>query len=117
MWKPLVLAIGLSVVVGAACSDDGDSLTAICEKAKDRQCTDISGNCGEVVAAFDSAADKAGCNSEFSAYQACALEVSDVCDVDLTCSSQLDALGNCVGVYCLANSNDADCAVLLQEFQ
>ncbi len=117
MWKPLGLAVGLWIAILAACSDDGDSLTAICEKAKSRQCTDIMGSCSEVVAAFDSAAGKAGCTSELSAYQSCALDVSDVCDVDLTCNTQLDDLGSCVGVYCLANANDADCAVLLGEFQ
>jgi len=99
----------------AACGNDlvGDCLST-CSEAQDRDCTSID-NCNDFCVSGASLADSGGCTFELNSYESCA-ERSPVCSIDAQCGAEQNALASCIGVYCLANSSNPDCARFRNSF-
>ena len=112
--KPLciLLSLGAALATLSACGTDCESL---CQEAQDRDCTTISGDCGQACGALDSIAEPSGCESQIDAYLDCSCE-GDVCTTETRCASQENAAATCVASYCLARGSDPDCATLASAF-
>lgn len=110
VYTLLYAAVALSAL--SACGPDCESL---CQEAQDRDCTTISGDCGQACAALDSVAEPSGCESQIDAYLDCSCE-GDVCTTESRCASQENAAASCVASYCLSRGSDPDCATLAAAF-
>jgi hypothetical protein len=105
-----IIALVLFCLLAAACSSaDCESL---CKEAQSRSCTSISGDCGAFCTSLERVSAAGNCDNQRDEYHAC-LNDDDVCTGTERCGSKETALGNCTGAYCLANSNNADCQVLV----
>lgn len=94
------------VIAISAC---GSSAIDQCSEAQNRNCTSISGSCGQYYDAWDSLArSKTDCGSQADEFESCAVQ-QDACGIDAACGSEQNRLGSCVAPYCLSNSADPDC--------
>lgn len=111
----LVLSIlaALALLAPASCGDDEWDCVGACEDAQARDCTSITGDCGDFCDALFNVEEPSGCVDERSDYQGC-LDDQGVCGG--SCGASENALESCVGTYCLAHSGDADCQVLVNSF-
>lgn len=92
----------------------GDDCVSLCTEAQAGNCTAITGSCGNFCSALDDVQGPAGCKAQRDAYEDCLTDEDGVCSN--SCNGPEAALANCIGAYCLANSGNASCQVLIQSF-
>ena len=106
----VVCAVALS---GLAVGCKSDTCKSTCEDAKkcsDATATDKARDCGKFCDDVDNLSDSANCNSQKDKLVDCE-DGADACDAN-ACASQQTAWGTCIGVYCAAHSNDANCTAV-----
>lgn len=93
-----------------ACNDNDEaSCEDLCSEAQAKDCTSITGDCGQFCAALFDVEGPSGCAGEREAYHEC-LNEGSVC---VGCSGEESALETCLGNYCAANYGNSDCQTLV----
>ena len=108
-----VLLSFLAILGPVSCGDDEWDCVGACEDAQARDCTSITGDCGDFCEALFNVEEPAGCVDERTDYQQC-LDDQGICSGD--CDGSENSLESCVGTYCLTHSGEADCQVLINSF-
>ena len=109
-----LLAAAFAVMVPTPGCSSADCVS-ICQEAQDKNCTSIKGDCVKGCAALEEVAKLGNCGSQRDAYQSCA-EKDEVCTIAARCGGEQTSFSTCVGVYCAANQNNADCVTAYATF-
>ena len=102
--------LAFSALLAVGCSGTRDCAT-LCEEAQAGDCTIIGGSCSGFCSALDNVEGDAGCTAEREDYEACLDSEGEVCDA--SCGSEESDLTSCLGNYCLQNTDNPDCATLI----
>jgi len=106
----------VSALVGAiapACNEGELDCRGLCEEGQDKDCTSITGDCGDFCEAMTNVQDESGCGDEREAYADC-LNGEGVCSSD--CNGDEDALTTCLTAYCATRLTEPDCMTLAASF-
>lgn len=107
------LASTTAGVATPACNDGELDCRQLCKEGQDKDCTTVTGDCGDFCEALTNVQDDAGCTDEREAYSGC-LNDEGVCAS--SCDSDESALTSCVTAYCLGHSSEPDCMTLINSF-
>ena len=109
-----LLASTAATVSLQACEEGELDCVQLCDQGQDKNCTSITGDCGDFCDALTGVQDESGCSGEREAYSDC-LNDDGVCSDD--CNVDEAALRNCVTAYCATHATDADCITLVASYQ
>jgi hypothetical protein len=110
--KACALALaGLAFGCSDKCKSNCEDYKKCADATPDQKATD----CGKECDNDQQAVDKANCSSQFDNFNNCESDQKDLCTApENACSSQREALVNCMAPFCLANPSNATCAEYLQ---
>jgi hypothetical protein len=107
------LASTLATALAPACNDGELDCRQLCNEAQDKDCTSITGDCGDFCEALTNVQDDSGCADEREAYSDC-LNDKGVCAGE--CNGAETALTTCLGTYCAGHASEPDCMTLINSF-
>jgi hypothetical protein len=109
-----LLASTATTVSLGACEEGELDCTQLCEQGQEKNCTAITGDCGDFCDALTGVQDESSCTDERESYSEC-LNGEGVCSGD--CDVDEAALRNCVTAYCATHATEPDCVALVASYQ
>jgi hypothetical protein len=106
-----LLALLAPALIGPGCgSDTLAECMNVCEAGT--KCPGGTlGDCPSYCSATNTAANAAGCSSEFSDAVSCAAGAASACSATSPCTAEDASLSACAGAYCTENPTSAACSV------